>query len=974
MGKLQKNRKRTKTKLKKKSTSKSKSRSTSKKIPGAPENLKSTMELHDIEDHPSDLSEASEILYKFVRKAMRVDHIECEDKAIRKAQRALKKIENSGSSDEIDDAKLTLQEAIQEKEEANKWMHPSEAVKKLSQILQDQIENSEDMEIIEMTKEFISDAEDSLRFIDQGQEDTFFYKLIQTNKSLIDLTKSNNIINDSDSENESTNILPSIEHQEFMEDNQNASNLFIESQQSEQNDYEIKSHSDQNSLDDGQKTPVAGSTTLKSVNVIQTKLNEALKILSPQEKIMKMKKQAKLNAQKKKQKLEEMNNERHSRSSKSQEKNSNKKLTSDREKKSKSNDNKSSTKKNRYNSLESDSETSNTSSASKADSNNESDTTSVDNCSHHSTFSDDMSEDDQSQDTSENEIEEESDNEISKNEESDDDSNDEHNNTPNKKSKMLSMRKSKKPNSNSTTKSTQEKKQTTISVTRSFNVYYSVKLHVEKGAIPTKQLEKALKNWYKQLLLMDSSVVIYKFEGDVPNEAIIGSKNIPSNFSTMKQFFNNINVKPNGGHSWFQVWLGHDESYDNILTNIKHWSTTSNTSMYRKRLQHKHTSKDYWLLWSTERMDTEALHIEVSTLMKKYSKKDFAFSFNFSYLRKQHFNKSNDENKWNRALVVEAKREDKDQIYSILGRIFSTANNIKVLGTNLRMIPMLNNEFPSHTKMKISHLIAKQEQFLSTLIVKPCLYINEIDYYNTNLDTTMRDIIMNLETLRTFNSKGEPMKIFQNVDYSSWHSCYVVTYPKHLEKEAEDFISQLPAYLHYIYGNEVLHMLSTDGVAKAHSSKWDPETLCATSNLDLELDAVATESSDKGWLPSLQMEVVEFNTENIEWQAELHKRATGADSVSTFASKSKLAYNQNEQPNLSGNVDSNHDRITPIKNPTKTNKSANRNKKASNIISPSQKDDNRSPSTTNSHKTRESGGYDGMKTPRNTASDLGGSL
>lgn len=67
MGKLQKNRKRTKTKLKKKSTSKSKSRSTSKKIPGAPENLKSTMELHDIEDHPSDLSEASEILYRIRR-------------------------------------------------------------------------------------------------------------------------------------------------------------------------------------------------------------------------------------------------------------------------------------------------------------------------------------------------------------------------------------------------------------------------------------------------------------------------------------------------------------------------------------------------------------------------------------------------------------------------------------------------------------------------------------------------------------------------------------------------------------------------------------------------------------------------------------------------------------------------------------------------------------------------------------------
>jgi len=88
------------------------------------------------------------------------------------------------------------------------------------------------------------------------------------------------------------------------------------------------------------------------------------------------------------------------------------------------------------------------------------------------------------------------------------------------------------------------------------------------------------------------------------------------------------------------------------------------------------------------------------------------------------------------------------------------------------MIPMTNSDLPSHTKMKISHLIAKQEQFLSTLIVKPCLFLNEIDYYNIKLQTSMRDIILDLETLKTFNTNGNPMKIFQNVDYSSWHPQY----------------------------------------------------------------------------------------------------------------------------------------------------------------------------------------------------------
>ena len=49
----------------------------------------------------------------------------------------------------------------------------------------------------------------------------------------------------------------------------------------------------------------------------------------------------------------------------------------------------------------------------------------------------------------------------------------------------------------------------------------------------------------------------------------------------------------------------------------------------------------------------------------------------------------------------------------------------------------------------------------------------------------MRNIKMNLETLKTFNSKGDIMKIFQNVDYSLWHACYILTSPKHLEKEAD---------------------------------------------------------------------------------------------------------------------------------------------------------------------------------------------
>ena len=183
-------------------------------------------------------------------------------------------------------------------------------------------------------------------------------------------------------------------------------------------------------------------------------------------------------------------------------------------------------------------------------------------------------------------------------------------------------------------------------------------------------------------------------------------------------------------------------------------------------------------------------------------------------------------------------------------------------------------------------------------------------------------------------------------------------------------------------------MLSADGVAKAHSSKWDPENLCATSNLDLELDAVATESSDKGWLPSLQLEVVEFDTENIEWQAELHKRATDADSVSTFASKARVESVQNRGNNESNNENLDLDNTTPIKVSKKSTKSIN-HKKFSNVISPSQKDNINShddntnasdnPSVASSKKSedlkdRKPDDQDTMKTSRSAVNSLEGAL
>jgi len=100
-------------------------------------------------------------------------------------------------------------------------------------------------------------------------------------------------------------------------------------------------------------------------------------------------------------------------------------------------------------------------------------------------------------------------------------------------------------------------------------------------------------------------------------------------------------------------------------------------------------------------------------------------------------------------------------------------------------------------------------------------------------------------------------------------------------------------------------MLTAEGAVKAQQSLWDEENLCATSNLDIVLDAIDLESTNKSWLPTLQDGILEFNTSQIEMQNKVHESATDTDSISTFAPKnqkvikadSKKEENKNSQHN-----------------------------------------------------------------------------
>lgn len=136
MGKVPKSRK--KSKLKKKTSSKNKNRSSNqKKNSGAPEIKKTNMNPLDIQQVQCNNSNPAKTVFKLIRKAMKVKHIKCEEKVIQSAQRTLFKAKQAGTPNEIEEAEKFLQEAVHDKKDATKWMHPDEAINKLFRILND---------------------------------------------------------------------------------------------------------------------------------------------------------------------------------------------------------------------------------------------------------------------------------------------------------------------------------------------------------------------------------------------------------------------------------------------------------------------------------------------------------------------------------------------------------------------------------------------------------------------------------------------------------------------------------------------------------------------------------------------------------------------------------------------------------------------------------------------------------------------
>ena len=97
--------------------------------------------------------------------------------------------------------------------------------------------------------------------------------------------------------------------------------------------------------------------------------------------------------------------------------------------------------------------------------------------------------------------------------------------------------------------------------------------------------------WLTNIQNVDPTIVTYRYKANEPTHGLFRPSNIPTGIVAFKKFFLGA-----------QIWMGRALEIDDIYKNYKFWMKKNETAMHCKKLQQKHTVREYFLLWSTSEM------------------------------------------------------------------------------------------------------------------------------------------------------------------------------------------------------------------------------------------------------------------------------------------------------------------------------------------------------------------------------------
>ena len=264
---------------------------------------------------------------------------------------------------------------------------------------------------------------------------------------------------------------------------------------------------------------------------------------------------------------------------------------------------------------------------------------------------------------------------------------------------------------------------------------------------------------------------------------------VPTKLSELSKYFPRL--FPGRPHQqnvvYTKVYLGHNDIFDNINSDIKYWLMSGSHGLYFNMLQAENTETIGWLLYSTYANDAGALAEDM------YDKFQIQVGLRWMTISSGTRGKI-PPNQQVKALHVEAIKSEKSTIKKALLKIYSriswSRNTDLPSGMKLRFVTMRKDATSPHSITKLDRLRQRQKGFLSSIIKSEQNWdVLHLDYRIRDNTPTLREMIMNIR------SATHDTNLYLSVDLDWQKSGFVFQYLPEVKDEASSMTHTLYPYL-----------------------------------------------------------------------------------------------------------------------------------------------------------------------------------
>ena len=374
---------------------------------------------------------------------------------------------------------------------------------------------------------------------------------------------------------------------------------------------------------------------------------------------------------------------------------------------------------------------------------------------------------------------------------------------------------------------------------------YTLKLSVKNNDNAAAEMKRSITEWFKEMKEVDPSFIIYDWKNNDMSRAISKSTEITSKVAAMRHFFSGVRPRSKAGPIWMNIHIGHDEFPSELDEGVDWWYKDNKARLYKKALQYKDSIQVSWLLYSHEKVDRDGLLERLTSKCNAMWNKNIPMALSWSQIRDGTFNKPNkpfDPNiTYPYAIHVHCRTNDQEEVKAFMRQTYHSSQDHFPLMIRFRYVPVIDRSSTSHLKDKIRRLRSVQVDFLNSIDHATSWEIAALDYKSHSLSQTLREMIMSIP-----NDNNEPLFLSVNEDKNI--GGFIFTFPSKYEQKARDLVTEFPAYLKYIFGEDIKKYLTIPAGERLEDAIWDPNLGHVVSSADIELEELAKEASNSSWI------------------------------------------------------------------------------------------------------------------------------